>query len=326
MSAVSATDMSIEARRCHQLFAILIDNGGAVPRDRALKGLQSLTGGTHDTTTRTLEILQITGVVEIEGDIVRLAKDDRSIKENLALVLANELVARFLDDADHDQIAAAFQSNAAGADFWVDSMRLPGHSRRWPITLLNHGVFERESVASRLWRLAPRFQSLFLGILKAANFKTRKGLTPDELSARLRRQEELGKEAEEWVLAFEKRRLAGHALIENVRRLSEEDVGAGYDIISFSTAQVLGHDYFIEVKSYATDLEFYWSDNEVMVSKELGERYKLYLVDRTRLNEDGYIPMIISGPYSHFFEGDGRGWNVEPSSYRITAIRLNREI
>lgn len=321
MSAVSAADISNEARRCRQLFSILIDNGGAVPRDQVLKGLQSLTGGAHSATTQALATLHMTGVIEMEGDIIRLPKDGGLSREDLSAFLAKGLVARFLDDTDHDQIATAFQSKAGGADLWVDSMRLPGHSQRWPMMLLNHGVFERETVTSRLWKLSPRFHTLFLEVLKETNFKTRKGLTPDELSAQLRRQEELGKEAEKWVVAFEKRRLAGHPLIENVRRHSEEDVGAGYDIVSFSTVHVLGHDRFIEVKSYATDLEFYWSENEVTVAKDFGERYMLYLVDRTRLDEEGYTPVIIPGPYNHFFEGDGRGWDVKPSGYRITSVR-----
>ena len=63
-----------------------------------------------------------------------------------------------------------------------------------------------------------------------------------------------------FVLCFEKVRI-GHPLCENIKRISEIDVSAGYDIVSFNSSQSQKLDRFIEVKAISNN-GFYWSKNE----------------------------------------------------------------
>lgn len=103
-----------------------------------------------------------------------------------------------------------------------------------------------------------------------------------------------GEEAERYVLEVERARLGGRAGIDWV---AEYCVSEGYDIASFESELSIEHDRFIEVKSYAGHPRFYWSRNEMDKAKQKRSSYYLYLVDRERYKEKGYLPNIIKDPY-----------------------------
>ena len=79
-----------------------------------------------------------------------------------------------------------------------------------------------------------------------------------------------GVQAEEFVLEFENIRLEKHPLRSQIRRISNFDIGAGYDIVSFEGLDSKSLDRFIEVKSYNKIPEFFWSKNEVRTSEIKG--------------------------------------------------------
>ena len=60
-------------------------------------------------------------------------------------------------------------------------------------------------------------------------------MTHDQLIDKLSKQEARGIEAEKFILEFEKIRLRGHDNINQIKIISNVDVGAGYDIISFNS-------------------------------------------------------------------------------------------
>ena len=122
-----------------------------------------------------------------------------------------------------------------------------------------------------------------------------------------------GEKAEQFVLSFEKRRI-GHPLCERIKQISEIDVSAGYDIVSFNSCQSQSLDRFIEVKALSSS-GFYWSKNEYAIAKLKGEQYYLYLVELSRINEQGYIPQIIQNPACTIMRNDE--WFVEVQSYHI---------
>jgi hypothetical protein len=126
-----------------------------------------------------------------------------------------------------------------------------------------------------------------------------------------------GRIAEDWVVDFERRRLNGHPLLAQIRRISSENVAAGFDILSFSTTSALFHDRYIEVKSRALPVRFFWTSNEMAVAKERGETYCLYIVDRTRLTDSAYEPRVIPGPYAALIEDDASGWESEPTGFEF---------
>jgi hypothetical protein len=101
-----------------------------------------------------------------------------------------------------------------------------------------------------------------------------------------------------------------------VVRVSEYFTNAGYDIESFSDHDSIVIDKFIETKSYEGEISFYWSKNEVEKAKELGDKYFLYLVDRTRITHEGYEPIRIQNPFKKIFESEF--WKNETENWKIT--------
>lgn len=144
----------------------------------------------------------------------------------------------------------------------------------------------------------------------------RKQLSLDKLKMQLRLNELAGEEAELFVLEYEKKRL-GVPLSEKVRRISEIDVEAGYDIVSFESLQSQEPDRFIEVKA-VSDAGFYWSKNEYEIARLKGDKYYLYLVELTRISQKDYLPLIIQNPAVNVMEADS--WFVEAQSFLIRHV------
>jgi hypothetical protein len=123
--------------------------------------------------------------------------------------------------------------------------------------------------------------------------------------------------AEHFVLDFEIQRL-GKDFASRVRIISDIDVGAGYDIISFESNESQEYDRFIEVKATSNSQGFFWSSNEYETAKLKGPRYYLYLVDLRKIRRDDYVPLIIKDPAAVIMESED--WLVEPQTYQITKI------
>lgn len=140
--------------------------------------------------------------------------------------------------------------------------------------------------------------------------------TLEQLRQKQEEQNKRGLEAEIFVLKLERVRLPQKAY--KIKRISDFDVSAGYDIVSFSDSDSAVYDRFIEVKCYLGSPHFYWSENEVDVAKRKGERYILCLVDYTRITEEGYEPEYISNPYEVIFNEDK--WLVNTASYKVQKI------
>ena len=144
----------------------------------------------------------------------------------------------------------------------------------------------------------------------------RKKFTLEQLMKQQEEQSKRGLEAEEFVLKLERDRLPGKAA--QIKRISDFDVSAGYDIVSFEGADSTQYDRFIEVKCYLGSERFFWSENESDVAKIKGEKYCLCLVDYEQMSNPGYVPEYISNPYAVIFDGDQ--WMVNPASYKIQKI------
>ena len=82
-------------------------------------------------------------------------------------------------------------------------------------------------------------------------------------------------------MKYEKKRLGVEG--ENkVKRISEIDVTAGYDIVSANSPNSTVANRFIEVKAVSEN-GFYWSKNEYDIAKLLAADYYLYLVDLSKM-------------------------------------------
>lgn len=203
----------------------------------------------------------------------------------------------------------------------IDSRILPSMPDGLGMWIIDFGVAERISIVARYWTIASEHRPAFIFAARSANQTSpRRAKSAERLAAELAQQAADGAAAEEWVVEFERRRLRDHPFVEQVRRVSEDDVTAGYDVLSFASPTSLQHDLFIEVKSYGSVKLFHWSRNEIATAEEFGEEYALYLVDRNRCCEFGYVPHIMKGPSPEMFNLPGSGWHVEATSFEHTAL------
>ncbi|MBM6831078.1 MULTISPECIES: protein NO VEIN domain-containing protein [Bacillota] len=144
----------------------------------------------------------------------------------------------------------------------------------------------------------------------------RKKFTLEQLLKQQEDQSRRGLEAEEFVLGLEKKRLP--ELAQKIKRISDFDVAAGYDIVSYENNETEHYDRFIEVKCYMGSPHFFWSENESDVARIKADKYILCLVDYLRMGEPGYQPEFIRNPYETIFDSDE--WLINASSYRIQKI------
>ena len=144
----------------------------------------------------------------------------------------------------------------------------------------------------------------------------RKKFTLEQLLKQQEDQSRRGLEAEEFVLGLERKRLP--ELAQKIKRISDFDVAAGYDIVSYESNETEHYDRFIEVKCYMGSPHFFWSENESDVARIKADKYILCLVNYLRMGEPGYQPEFIRNPYETIFDSDE--WLVNASSYRIQKI------
>jgi hypothetical protein len=169
-------------------------------------------------------------------------------------------------------------------------------------------VVESEDAAVIL-RIEPPFSSrLRTAAASASGVRPkRRSLSPEELKRIQEARSDQGAKAEEFVLVLERNRLTPHPQLEMIRRVSLDDTAAGFDIESFEGQRSFFPDRFIEVKSFSGKEHFFWSQGEIEVARELGERYFLYLVDMQKIAEAEYRPEIIPNP-SRFLFAENCAW------------------
>lgn len=145
-------------------------------------------------------------------------------------------------------------------------------------------------------------------------------LPEDKLEEYLVNRKDRGREAEEFVVNFERTVLSEHPHVHLIRRISDMDVSCGYDIQSFEDIKSARVDKFIEVKSFLGREKFYWTRNEIEVSKIYSDRYFLYLIDFSLIAKPGYRPMIIRNPYEAVFLDGRRRYRRETELFSFEAL------
>lgn len=214
-----------------------------------------------------------------------------------------------------------FQLGPGGKGLLASAAQLPGRDLCYPYALLEFDVFRRSSPTDRFWPVNPDQEQQFINWLTAANTSAHKHrFSLASLKRAQQAREEAGRRAEEWVVGWERRRLATHPFVHLVRQISDEDASAGFDIVSFDGVRGLVHDRFIEVKGHLNEQSFYWSKEEIEAARGLGMRHWLYLVDRSRMGAPGYEPHMIQAPVSYFVDRDPVGWAVTAQGLKFTRL------
>ncbi len=146
-----------------------------------------------------------------------------------------------------------------------------------------------------------------------------------ELEKILRQKDKLGLRAELVVLALEKKKLKNFPeLQKNIQHVSRFDVGAGYDIQSFSADTDRSYQSkYIEVKAVSEkDFSFFWSINELETAKHYGKQYNLYLVPVSGGGKFNLKSLkIIQNPYEKIY--NQKGGKVDSVLFHVLPDILN---
>lgn len=180
--------------------------------------------------------------------------------------------------------------------------------------LVSQGVFIRLRLQKRtLFYIAENYEII---IAKFCSIYKRKH-SLEELKKRQEENEIAGEKAEKYTFSYEQHRIKGKNA-DKIKKISNIDVSAGYDILSFQDENSTTFDRFIEVKAIAENISFYWSRNELEVAKLLGENYYLYLIELRKINNINYMPIIIRNPALTIMKSTD--WLIESESYHIRKV------
>jgi hypothetical protein len=158
----------------------------------------------------------------------------------------------------------------------------------------------------------PRYKKLFDKTILPEIKRRKIGI--EEFQISLEQKQIFGEQAERFVLKFEFDRLNGNKEIDWV---AEYSVAEGYDIASYNTEDSLINDRFIEVKSFSGAPYFFWSRNEMDIARIKKDEYYLYLVDRDKINMNGYEPVIIRDPYIEIYKNEHQ-WEQRIEKIKFT--------
>lgn len=159
--------------------------------------------------------------------------------------------------------------------------------------------------------ISSEYEDIFVEYQK----KHKIGMSLEKLKKQLEDQELQGERAEQFVLLYEKKRLVGHPNLSKIKQISVIDVTAGYDILSYNDVESEKLDRFIEVKSYVGNPHFYWSQNEIEKARLYEDKYCIYLIDASEVDNPEYEPRIIQNPAANVLESDK--WILNPTSYMV---------
>lgn len=246
-------------------------------------------------------------VISVSPSIAKLLNDKTKLNDALIESTVNQLFKENLLDSKmfcYDSIQFSYSFKNEMLPLSLSGVRN---------ALISQGFFvPLRNVQGTRFYISSSYDALVARYCK----EQRKHLSLDKLKRQLRLNELAGEKAELFVLEYEKKRL-GVPLSEKVRRISEIDVEAGYDIVSFESLQSQEPDRFIEVKA-VSDAGFYWSKNEYEIARLKSNKYYLYLVELTRISQKDYSPLIIQNPAVNVMDADS--WFVEAQSFLIRHV------
>lgn len=178
--------------------------------------------------------------------------------------------------------------------------------------LIDFGALQKHPV-DNIYNLIlnSRYKKLFDKTILPEIKKRKIGI--DEFRKSLEKKQINGEEAEIFVLNFENKRLNNN---KDIEWIAEFIVNEGYDIASYNLENDTEYNRFIEVKSYKGDIPyFFWSRNEVKVAKLKKDKYFLYLIDRERMNNNDYEPLIIQNPYTRILKNEN--WYADVDKWLV---------
>ena len=149
------------------------------------------------------------------------------------------------------------------------------------------------------------------GVIQNSQYGERKNIIEEEFRRLLESRRAIGLAGEKWAVEYERERLitrGKNPLAKRVQRISETNVAAGYDILSFTS---YGEEKYIEVKTTALSKRiFYISSNELETSKKLQRAYWIYFIVEI-FGKPQLLP--IQNPHNKI----GTMLKLMPTNYRV---------
>lgn len=312
-------NMLIELKRCNSignidglLFLVsMLSTKDSISRKEVVNR-SALENGITISCSGALAFLEYLEYVEFSGDSIVLTerfKELESLQGNSIIdALVKSCIAKLINEGIFDSDGTGFDANKGHMSVKRSAFPLAYAAIRNFLTIA--GALDKEENGEIC--ISESYESNFSSQIRSRKSK----FTLEQLIKHQEDQSRRGLEAEEFVLALERKRLPVKAY--KIKRISDFDVSAGYDIVSFKSDNSTTYDRFIEVKSYLGNPRFYWSENESDTAKIKGNKYVLCLVDYERITEPGYEPEFIEDPHEVIFKDDS--WLVNTASYRIQKI------
>lgn len=242
----------------------------------------------------TYEFLLSISAITISGDRVFTKYAGKSVKSAKLYIL--ELLLR-KSHLGKRSISAYLKKFFVNKDIYVCKSKSKLNSPEAGIRdlLMDLGFIERD-YARREYFVVPAYASLMaLAINRTSliHFETT-----------LKNRDKLGAAAERCILEHERNALRTRPdLVKKIEHVSKIDVGAGYDILSFTLGDGGYEARFIEVKAVSRkDFAFYWTANEIETAKIHGSAYYLYLLPVSEKNKfDLKNLRIIRDPFEQLY-------------------------
>lgn len=246
-------------------------------------------------------------VLSISPEIATMLDDNDDLNETLIFSTVNQLFKDNIFKAD------MFFYDAIQCCYGFKNELLPLSLSCVRNVLISQGFFLPDRVSTvTCFYISSAYEKVVANYCRIS----RKQLSLENLKKQIENNEIAGEKAELFVLSYEKKRI-GQPLCERIKRISEIDVTAGYDIVSFNSINSQEPDRFIEVKAVSSS-GFYWSKNEYEIAKLKGNMYYLYLVELSKVNDLDYSPEIIRDPAISVMKSNS--WFVEAQSYHIKRV------
>lgn len=270
-----------------------------------------------------ISFIHYLGFVDIADEKIKLSRRGKAFLLSLGKnELKNALMKQLMDVVKSDKDMTDFlDSKHIKYDYGIKKYTIKNSAFSLKYSgiknfMIKCGFLKRDNSLPNIYLLDYDFIKKFKEQIKEIH----KRKTLLQFKKEQKRLEQLGKEAEQFVLSYEKNRLSKQSLKNKVLRISEFDTNAGFDIVSFDSNQSKEYDRFIEVKSCDSRRRLFWTRNEVRVAKVKKRNYYIYLVNRDKMNKPEYQPEIIQNPIKKLF--DNSLWRKECNVWEI--IPVNR--
>ena len=140
----------------------------------------------------------------------------------------------------------------------------------------------------------------------------RNQISVEEFQKSMELKQKNGLEAEQFVINFENKRLNKK---KNINWIAEYIVNAGYDIVSYNSVEDACQTDSLRLNLLKDKTIFLLVKNESRIENKKNQ-YWLYLVNRNKINDINYHPIMINNPNENILKNDD--WIKSIENYKVS--------